>query len=166
MLGQAAFDVVLLDLGLPDCQGLDTLVRALPAARGVPIIVMTGLDDRQTSIRAVQEGAQDYLTKGTVTADLLLKAMHYGIERNRIQREKERLIAELRNALEKVRTLSGMLPICAWCKKVRDDTGYWEQIEKYISNHSGALFTHSICPECMTKVGGEIEGLRDRLGRT
>ncbi|HQI81622.1 MAG TPA: PAS domain S-box protein, partial [Deltaproteobacteria bacterium] len=63
-------------------------------------------------------------------------------------RERERLISDLQQALADVRTLSGMLPICACCKKIRDDTGYWNQIESYITEHSTAVFSHSICPEC------------------
>lgn len=63
--------------------------------------------------------------------------------------KKEELIAELRHALEEVKTLSGFIPICAVCKKIRDDSGYWNQIEEYISTHSDARFSHGICPECM-----------------
>jgi len=70
------------------------------------------------------------------------------IERKKSEEEKEKLIAELKEALAKVKTLSGFLPICASCKKIRDDSGYWNQIEVYIQDHSEAEFTHSICPTC------------------
>jgi methyl-accepting chemotaxis protein len=66
--------------------------------------------------------------------------------------EREELIAELREALAKVRTLSGMLPICASCKKIRDDKGYWTQIESYVRDHSEAEFSHGLCPECAKKM--------------
>ncbi|WP_319526303.1 hypothetical protein [uncultured Desulfosarcina sp.] len=66
--------------------------------------------------------------------------------------KKEALIAELRHALEEVKTLSGFIPICSVCKKIRDDSGYWNQIEEYISTHSEAQFSHGICPECMQKM--------------
>jgi C4-dicarboxylate-specific signal transduction histidine kinase len=59
---------------------------------------------------------------------------------------------ELRQAMERIRTLSGLLPICAWCKKVRDDNGYWSQIETYLRQHSQAEFTHGICPECAVRM--------------
>lgn len=65
-----------------------------------------------------------------------------------IQRENEKLIGELRNALDRVKTLSGLLPICSNCKKVRKDGGYWQQIETYIRDHSEAQFSHGICPQC------------------
>ena len=69
------------------------------------------------------------------------------------QNEKnEALIAKLRHALEEVKTLSGFIPICSVCKKIRDDSGYWNQIEEYISTHSEAQFSHGICPECMQKM--------------
>ncbi len=65
--------------------------------------------------------------------------------------EREKLIAELQSALSEVKTLSGLLPICSHCKKIRDDKGYWNQIENYILEHSGAFFSHGICPECAAK---------------
>jgi PAS domain S-box-containing protein len=81
----------------------------------------------------------------------------YGVSRNiteqkRATKEREKLIDELKEALSEIRTLSGMLPICANCKKIRDDKGYWTQIESYISEHTEALFSHSICPDCAAKL--------------
>jgi len=69
--------------------------------------------------------------------------------------EREQVILEWQEALAKVKTLSGMLPVCASCKKIRDDQGYWQQIEAYISDHSEAEFSHGICPECAEKIYGE-----------
>jgi PAS domain S-box-containing protein len=69
-------------------------------------------------------------------------------DRKRIERAQENLILDLKHALAKVRTLSGLLPICSNCKKIRDDQGYWIQIEAYIHDHSEADFTHGICPKC------------------
>jgi YesN/AraC family two-component response regulator len=70
-------------------------------------------------------------------------------ERVKLQEDRERLILELQEALSKVKTLSGLLPICAWCKKIRDDKGYWDKLEEYIEKHSTAKFSHGICPDCM-----------------
>ena len=75
--------------------------------------------------------------------------------------EKEKLISELREAMENVKTLKGFIPICARCKKVRDDKGYWNQIEKYVSEHSDALFSHGICPECAEKLYSHEDWYRD-----
>lgn len=72
--------------------------------------------------------------------------------------EKSQVITELQEALVRVKTLSGLLPICATCKKIRDDQGYWNQIEAYIGEHSEAEFSHSICPGCAKKMYPEIYG--------
>ncbi len=72
-------------------------------------------------------------------------------ERKQAAEEREELIRELRKALSEVKTLSGLLPICAWCKKLRDDAGYWKSVEEYIGEHTGAELTHGICPDCQKK---------------
>lgn len=72
-------------------------------------------------------------------------------DRKRSEEERARLLAEKEKALSEIKILSGLLPICAWCKKIRDDKGYWNQIESYINTHSEAAFSHSICPDCMSK---------------
>jgi len=82
-------------------------------------------------------------------------------ERKRIEEEREKLIHELQNALAEVKTLSGLLPICAHCKNVRDDKGYWNKIESYIHQHSGAQFSHGICPECAKKFFSEFNLYND-----
>ncbi len=82
-------------------------------------------------------------------------------ERRRAEREREQLLADLQNVLGEVQTLSGLLPICAHCKKIRDDKGYWNQIELYLRDHSSAKFTHSICPDCSDKhFKGFLDGPR------
>ncbi len=76
-------------------------------------------------------------------------------DRKMAEKEREQLIQELQKALSEVRVLSGMLPICASCKKIRDDKGYWNQLEEYITSHSDVVFSHGICPECRKKLYGE-----------
>ncbi len=78
--------------------------------------------------------------------------------RKRLEAEREELIRSLREALDRVKTLNGLLPICANCKKIRDDRGYWHQVEVYIHEHSGADFSHSLCPECVKNLYPEIAG--------
>ena len=91
-LGQDSFHVILLDLSLPDGNGLDTLTRVCTVAPHVPVLVLTGLDDEKLAIKAVQEGAQDYLVKGQMNSNLLVRALRYAIERKQAE-----------EALEKVR---------------------------------------------------------------
>jgi PAS domain S-box-containing protein len=76
-------------------------------------------------------------------------------ERRKLEDERERLIGELRDALAHIKTLKGLIPICAWCKKIRDDRGYWKAVEEYIKERTGADFTHGICPDCLKKSYGE-----------
>ncbi len=76
--------------------------------------------------------------------------------RKQAEREREELVRQLQDALARIKTLRGLLPICASCKKVRDDQGYWKQIESYIREHSEAEFSHSMCPECMERWYGDL----------
>jgi DNA-binding NtrC family response regulator len=145
------FELVLLDLGLPDSQGFDTFKKIHGSVPELPIIVMTGLNDEKLALDAVREGAQDYLVKGQVEGNLLIRAIRYAIERKKLEIEREKMIEKLQDALTKIKTLSGLLPICSFCKKIRDDKGYWNQIEVYVREHSDANFSHSICPECAKK---------------
>jgi PAS domain S-box-containing protein len=87
-------------------------------------------------------------------------------DHHRAEAERERLISELQTALERVKLLSGLLPICGHCKKIRDDQGYWKKIETYISSHSEATFTHSLCPECIQKLYPEFEDRAPRPATT
>jgi len=87
-------------------------------------------------------------------------------ERKHAQVEKDNLIIQLKDALSEVKTLSGLLPICASCKKIRDDRGYWNQIEFYIRDRSEAEFSHSICPECAKKLYPEIYKEKDTKSDT
>ena len=73
-------------------------------------------------------------------------------ERIHAARERERLLAEISATLTEVKDLSNLLPICAWCKKIRDDQGYWDQLEGYLATHAGIVFTHGVCPECAGKI--------------
>ncbi len=83
-------------------------------------------------------------------------------ERKRIEEERELLILDHLDALSRIKMLSGMLPICSYCKKIRDDKGYWSQIESYISRHSEAEFTHGMCPECAEKLYSEFDSLKKK----
>lgn len=87
--------------------------------------------------------------------------------RKQIEDDREKLIAELQTALREIKTLSGLLPICAWCKKVRDDEGYWKKIDVYVTEHSDATFTHGICPDCLKEVSKETyERLNNKKNKT
>jgi nitrate/nitrite-specific signal transduction histidine kinase len=78
-------------------------------------------------------------------------------ERLKTEAEKEKLIVDLKKALKEVKKLSGLIPICASCKKIRDDRGYWNQLEVFIQKHSEAEFSHGVCPECAKKLYPDFE---------
>lgn len=276
-LEEASFDLIMLDLGLPDEQGFDSFARIHEQAAQTPIIVLTELEDNAMGLKTVRAGAQDYLVKGQFDGNLLARAIRYAIERsqmvqdlrqseerwrtyidgatdliftldtagritsaNRVtcktsgyreeelvgrnvldliapesyaaaaealakilgqeevtqaeleaitkdghrialeirglmlyeegrfagtfhiareiterkqaEAEREQLIRSLRDALAQVKTLSSLLPICASCKSIRDDAGYWTQVEVYIRDHAGVEFSHGICPECFARL--------------
>jgi DNA-binding NarL/FixJ family response regulator len=142
-------DVVLLDLGLPESLGLQTLEQVLEAAPNLPIVVFTGLFDEELGIKAVQKGAQDYLVKGQVIFDLLVRSLRYAIER-------KQMVIALQEALSQVKILKGFLPICAKCKAILNDQGHWQQIESYIRERSEAEFSHGFCPVCLKELYPEL----------
>lgn len=115
-LHHTAVDIILLDLSLPDSQGPETLVKMHAAAKGVPIVLMTGLEDEELGLRLVQAGAQDYLVKGHVSAPLLTRALNYAVERARLERE-------LR---EKTRLLQSVLHSMADGVVMADETGTFQ----------------------------------------
>lgn len=142
-------EVLLLDLSLTDSIGPSTFVKLRWAFRDLPIIVLTGLQDEALSDQLVQAGAQDYLLKSEITGPLLCRTIRHAIERRHLEAERQRLVHELREALAKVTSLSGLLPICGSCKKIRDDKGHWTSVEQFISANSAVSFSHSLCPDCV-----------------
>ena len=155
-LAENTVDAILLDLSLPDSEGIDSVRRLIAREKNTPVIVLTGLADEAVAIQALQSGVQDYLNKDALCGDLLVRSLRYSMERFHNLQEKEKLIRELQEALDNVKTLSGLLPICAKCKNIRTDDGYWMQVESYLRDYSGLNFTHSICPECVKKLYPEL----------
>ena len=156
----SSHDVYLVDYNMGERNGLDLLRAAVEGGCRAPIIMMTGQGDRELDLAAMKAGAADYLNKKNLSSELIERSIRYSIERKQAEMEREKLIAELKKALDQVKTLSGMIPICASCKKVRNDGGYWQQVEDYLSKHSNVDFTHSLCPDCVKKL---YPNLSDRI---
>jgi PAS domain S-box-containing protein len=108
-LAAGGIDVALLDLSLPDAQGMDTFVKAYRQAPGVPIVVLTGLDDETLAVQAVQRGAQDYLVKGQVNTDLLVRAMRYAIERKRAEVKLGEMLAQIEKSRDDMLSILNQL---------------------------------------------------------
>lgn len=140
------FDIILSDLGLPDSLGMETFSRLHAWRPKTPIIILSGLSDEGLAIKAVGSGAQDYLVKGQVDSALLVRSILYAMER-------QKLLTQLEESLKEIQTLKGLIPMCAWCRKIRDDKGYWKKVETYIEELTSVAFTHGICPECVKKIG-------------
>jgi CHASE3 domain sensor protein len=119
------------------------------------------LSVRDALEQADAHNAASLLIFGSVLAAMLLVAASYMTtyemnRRRRVEIEHEKLIGELQRALTEVKTLSGMIPICGWCKNVRNDTGYWSTVEQYVHSHSDATFSHGMCPSCSEKFKADI----------
>jgi len=150
-------DLVLLDVVLPDARGneLCRKIKSDPDLRGPFIILLSGIQiSSDEQAEGLTVGADGYMIKPVSNKELVarIRAMER-IKRAEdalleTKKQQEATIQELRKALEEIKTLRGLIPICAWCKKIRDDQGYWDQLEVYIGKHSDAVFSHGLCPEC------------------
>lgn len=148
-------DIVMMDIKIKgDMDGVESagLIRA---KFDVPIIFITSFADDKLLKRAQITDPFGYIIKPYEGKQLQV-AVEMALFKHRLDRERLQVLADLKEALAKVKKLSGLLPICASCKKIRDDKGYWEQVESYIKKNSEAEFTHSICPECARKLYPEI----------
>jgi CheY-like chemotaxis protein len=150
---EAPPDVILSDHGLPTFDGLAALALARKVCPAVPFIFVTGALGEELAIETFEHGAADYVLKHHLSTlvPAIRRALRAADERARREaedRERDRLIAELQAALAKLNTLRHLVPICSWCKKIRDDKGYWEQLEVYLQEHFDATLTHGLCPEC------------------
>lgn len=150
-------DLVLMDVMMPDLSGFDAcgIIKSDVSFADIPVIFLTALDNREGELQGLEIGGIDYISK-PVNLDLLrlrvrnhlkLKEHHDLVieQRDLLARQKE----ELEAALARIRQLEGIIPICAYCKKIRNDSQEWIQLERYISEHSEAQFSHGICPGCV-----------------
>lgn len=143
-------DVAILDLFLPDSSGLETFISFHERYPLIPAVIMTGSKDQEMALEGLRKGAQDYLFKSELlSSTAILRSIRYAIER-------QRLTTDLRMALDQILQLQGLLPICSICKKIRDDQGYWKNVEAYIAQHLNVMFSHSLCPDCVQKYYSEF----------
>ncbi len=148
-------EIILMDIRLSGKQDGIEAAKVIKERFDIPVIFITAYTDEERVERAKLTHPYGYLIKPIqerdlkVTIEMALYAAKMDAEKRQAEEEREKLIAELQDALDKVKTLEGMLPICASCKKIKDDKGYWNQLETYIESRSEALFSHGICPECL-----------------
>lgn len=141
-------DLVTMDILLKgEMNGIEAAAR-ISERSDVPVIYMTCLSDRKVFERAIATNPYGYIIK-PYEINELRSAIEIARVKHQAAVEQKALIAQLQKALDEVKTLSGLLPICASCKRIRnDDNQTWQPIEEYITDHSNADFTHGICPEC------------------
>ena len=145
--------LVLLDWMLPGAEGPEVCrkIRELPGGPAIYIILLTSRSARTDVVAGLEAGADEYLVK-PIDPDELHARLNAGARIVDLQQRLADQVSELENALANVRTLSGLLPICAYCKSIRDDSNYWHRVEEFVGKHSDAKFSHGICPKCLPKV--------------
>jgi DNA-binding response OmpR family regulator len=141
--------VGLIDWEMPQVEGIEVCrqTRALNPETPLFLILVTVRDTKQDVVTGLQAGANDYITKPFDKTELLAR-VKIGSQMVELQQSLTQNVRELKDALIRVKQLSGLLPICSYCKKIRDDQNYWQQVEAYVGKHSEAQFSHSICPTC------------------
>lgn len=162
--GDAAPPLAILDWTMPGMDGLELCrrVRALPRRLKPYLIFVTARARTQDIVTGLTAGADDYIVKPFQREELRAR-VRVGERLLELQSTLADRVKELEDALARVKLLHGLLPICSYCKKVRDDRNYWQQVESYIEGHSEAQFTHGICPDCRAKyVQPELERLRQQ----
>ena len=149
-------DLALMDIKLEgELDGIQAASRLAELFR-VPVVYLTAFSDRAFLERAKITEPYGYLLKPFSERELGVW-VEIAIYKSQADQERERLRHELEQALAEIKTLRGMLPICAWCHKIRDDRGAWENIEVYLMRHTATQVTHSICPECLSKETSELQ---------
>jgi phosphoserine phosphatase RsbU/P len=141
--------VSILDWMMPGLDGVELCrrVRSHAGLESTYIILLTARMDQEDIITGLEGGADDYLTK-PVNREELRARVNTGRRIAELQQSLTDRVRDLEAALSNVRQLQGLLPICTYCKKIRDDQNYWQQVERYIGSHAGVQFSHGICPEC------------------
>ncbi len=146
-------DLILMDVVMPDIEGpeLCRRIKEDPNLKGIYVVLTSGSRvESEQQADGLDSGADGYIARPLTNREFLSR-VNAMVRILRAERERDALIIELKKAISEIKQLSGMLPICSHCKKIRDDKGYWSQIENYISAHSDTQFSHGICPECAKK---------------
>jgi DNA-binding response OmpR family regulator len=156
--GKDAPEMAVLDWMMPGVEGIEICrrLRTTPGFELVYVILVTSRGGKEDLSYGLAAGANDYITKPFDPVELQAR-VRVGERMVRLQRSLAARVTEVEAALAHVQRLQGLLPICSYCKKVRNEANYWEQVESYLSAHSDLDFTHSICPQCTEKMMKEID---------
>ncbi len=145
--------LAILDWMMPELDGVEVckIVRAIPTDSPPYIILLTAKTSKDSIVEGLESGADDYVTKPFDRAELRAR-LQVGRRILELQTILSERVRELETALSQVKQLQGLVPICSYCKKIRDDQNYWQKVETYLSTRTEARFSHGICPDCFESV--------------
>lgn len=144
--------LAILDWLMPGLDGVEVIQKVRASDRGdnTYLLLLTGMTEQEDVVRGLESGADDYLTKPYDHAELRAR-VGVGARVILLRNALHKRVTELQEALDHIKTLQGIIPICMHCHKIRNDEESWERIENYIEHHSEAEFSHGLCPECLEK---------------
>ena len=153
-------DLILMDVLMPEQDGVETCrqIKRCAHLKDIPVIMVTAKSDLGNLQDAFAAGAMDFISKPVNSIELLARVSSALLLKQEMDRRKNRELElrrsneELQKALKEVKVLRGLIPICASCKKIRNDGGFWQQLEEYLSDHSEAEFSHGLCQPCIKKL--------------
>jgi len=156
----SSIDLILMDIIMPDLDGLAACkaLKQKEHLRDIPVIMVTGKTNVEDLTNAFAAGAMDYITKPVNPVELLARVSSALSLKRALDYRKEREVdlcrsnEELQRALKEVKILRGLISICASCKNIRNDGGFWQRLEEYLCEHSEAQFSHGICEACVKKL--------------
>jgi len=145
--------LAILDWMMPGLDGVEICrrVREIPTSTPPYIILLTAKRERADVVAGLDAGANDYLTKPFDRAELRAR-VQVGVQVLELEKNLADRVSELEEALAQVKQLQALLPICSYCKNIRDEQNYWQQLDSYLMEHSDVMFSHGICPDCYQKV--------------
>jgi phosphoserine phosphatase RsbU/P len=170
-------DLILMDVMMPEMNGIEAVrkIKTIDYLKDIPIVMVSVRDEEERIEKAFEAGAIDYIGKPIKKLELrarvrsILKLKEETDQRKAHEKGLEETIEKLKKAMAEIKTLSGLLPICSNCKKVRDDQGYWKQVEQFVSEYSNVEFSHGLCPDCIRTLYPDIadkilsKGIEDDL---
>jgi sigma-B regulation protein RsbU (phosphoserine phosphatase) len=156
--GEDAPELAVMDWMMPGLEGIEICrrLRATPGFELVYVILLTSRGDKEDLAAGLAAGANDYITKPFDPVELEAR-VRVGERMVKLQTSLADRVTELEEALAHVSRLQGLLPICSYCKKVRNETNYWEQVDSYLASHAGVKLTHGICPDCLETMMRQLD---------
>ena len=164
--GPDAPSLAILDWMMPEMDGVDVVreLRAKEEGRRTYIVLLTAKGQEEDVVTGLDAGADDYITKPFARNELQAR-IRAGERILDLQAKLRARVDELQRAFDEIETLKGLLPMCASCKRIRDDEGFWQEVEGYLMSHSEASFSHGLCPECISKHYPEYERIKKKRER-